>query len=374
MNTAPPTTDPMLWIPGPTKVRPEILSELTRPMIGHRSRAMVELIESLDPGLSLAFGLAPDSGSRVAVGTHSATAMMEGSLYGVGPRVLAIVNGAFSKRWAGIARTLGKDVTVLELPWGEAADETSLTSALGASEPFDAVTLVVNETSTGVWTPLAPIARAMATSPDTMLLCDVVSAIAGGPIDFDAHRIDFALAGVNKALALPPGITVLAASERYLAAARERERRTHYLDPVLLFDGHAARKTPTTPNIGLFRALSRQLADIAAGANLPAGSAPVSPEDGWAKRFETHARMRERTLRWAAERGLAPFPAPALSSPTVSCLAADPQTIDDLLARWKAAGHEVGGGYGPLKGKTFRIGHMGDHTEAELDALFAALD
>ena len=103
----------MLWIPGPTAVRPEILAELARPMIGHRSREMTELIERTDPGLRLAFGADPDSGAEVAVGTHSATAMMEGSLHGVGPRVLCIVNGAFSRRWAAIAKALARDVSVL---------------------------------------------------------------------------------------------------------------------------------------------------------------------------------------------------------------------------------------------------------------------
>src|SRR5262249_30518810 len=189
-----------LWIPGPTHVRPEVLAEQTKPMIGHRSKAMTELIERLDPHLRLAFGLAEGSSATVAVGSHSATGMMEGSLLGVGPRQLAVVNGAFSKRWAKIGRILGKDVTTLELPLGRAVSEEELSRALAEKGPFDEVTLVVCETSTGALTPLGPVARALATSPRTMLLVDVVSAIAGSPIDVDANRIDFALAGVNKAI------------------------------------------------------------------------------------------------------------------------------------------------------------------------------
>lgn len=359
----------MLWIPGPTEVRPAIFKELTTPMFGHRAKAMGETIERIDPGLRLAFGLGTDSSSQVGVCTSSATAMMEGSLQGVGQRILCVVNGAFSKRWAEIAETLGKDVTRLEIPWGQAADEERLGTAIGGGAKYDAVTLVVNETSTGVLTPLAPIARAMQESPDTMLLVDVVSAIAGCPIDFDINRIDFALAGINKALALPPGLCVMCASERYLKGARSRTMRTWYLDPVRTIEGHAQRKTPTTPAIGLYLALARQLEDITSGATLPEGERQLKGANAWQARFDKHQRMRAMTLSWGAKHGFAPFPESDLSSPTVSCLRAAGLDVPTFLAGLKQAGHEIGGGYGPLKGETFRIGHMGDHTEENLASL-----
>jgi len=362
-----------IWIPGPTFVRPELLAEQTQPMIGHRSKAMVELIERIDPPLRLAFGLEAESTSTVAVGNHSATAMMEGSLLGVGKRVLAVVNGSFSKRWADIARLLGKEVTVLELPWGGAVDRAMLESAL-AQGPYDAVTLVVCETSTGVLTPLASVAAALERSPETLLLVDVVSAIAGTPIDFDRHRIDFALAGVNKALALPPGITVMCASRRYLEGARARPRASWYLDPVRTIDGHVERKTPATPVVTLYRALARQLEDISAGVTLPPADRARSGAAAWTARFEKHARMRQRTLDWAAAHGLGPFPAFELSSPTVSCIQAGGLDVAALIDALKKRGHEIGNGYDKLKGKTFRIGHMGDHTEDGLAELLAAMD
>ena len=363
----------MLWIPGPTEVRAEIFDELRRPMIGHRSQAMRDLIASIDPGLRLAFGLAEDSRSTVAVGTHSATAMMEGSLLGVGDRVLAVVNGAFSRRWAEIARTLGKEVTVLDVDWGQAVEAEDLGDAL-AGGGFDAVTLVANETSTGVTTPLATVAGAMQRSPETRLLVDVVSAIAGMPLDFDAHRVDFALAGVNKALALPPGICVMCASERYLEGARGRTRRAWYVDPVRTIDGHVARKTPTTPCIPLYRALARQLADIGGGATLPPSERDKRGAAAWSARFAKHERMRSRTLEWADGHGIRPLPPRDLSSATVSCLRADGLDVSALIGGLKERGHEIGNGYGPLKGETFRIGHMGDHREEDLEALLEAAD
>jgi aspartate aminotransferase-like enzyme len=363
-----------IWIPGPTHVRPEVLAEQTHPLIGHRSKAMTELVERIDPPLRLAFGLGPGSSASVAVGNHSATAMMEGSLLGVGARVLAVVNGSFSKRWADIAKILGKDVTVLELPWGQAVTREELERALASSGPFDAVTLVVCETSTGVLTPLAPVAKAMRRAPETLLLVDVVSAIAGTAIDFDAHRIDFALAGVNKALALPPGITVMCASKRYLDGARTRMRASWYLDPVRTIDGHAERKTPATPVVTLYRALARQLEDITTGATLPARDTGKTGAAAWSARFAKHERMRARMLQWALGHGLEPFPPEALSSPTVSCIRADGLDVAKLIDALKKRGHEIGNGYDKLKGLTFRIGHMGDHTEDGLDELLAAMD
>ncbi len=363
-----------LWIPGPTHVRPEILAEQSQPLIGHRSKAMSELIERIDPPLRLAFGLASGSSASVAVANHSATGMMEGSLHGVGARVLCIVNGSFSKRWADIAKVLGKDVTVLEFAWGQAVTEAQLAEALKTKGPFDAVTLVVCETSTGVLTPLAPVAKALKSAPQTLLLVDVVSAIAGTPIDFDAHGIDLALAGVNKALALPPGITVLCASKRYLDGARAKKRPSWYLDPVRTIDGHVERKTPATPVVTLYRALARQLEDITKGATLPARDKAKTGAAAWTARFEKHARLRARTLQWAQGHGLAPFPPEPLSAPTVSCIQAGGLDVAKLIEALKQRGHEIGNGYDKLKGLTFRIGHMGDHTEEGLEELLHAMD
>ena len=364
----------MLWIPGPTHVRPDILCDLAAQMIGHRSRAMIELIERIDPGLRLAFGLAPDSRATVAVGTHSATAMFEGALLGVGRRVLAIVNGAFSKRWAEIAELLGKDVRVLEVPLGRAVEADELARVLASEGPFDALTLVMNETSTGVRTPLERVSAPLRAHPETRLLIDVVSAVAGMPIDFDRHRVDFALAGVNKALALPPGITVMCASERYMTGAKALPRTSWYLDPVRTIEGHVARKTPATPAISLYYALARQLDDITKGATLPPGERGKHGAEAWQARFAKHTRMQARTLAWAAGHGLAPFPPRELSSETVSCIAAGGLDVGLFVSGLKERGEEIGNGYGTLKGQTFRIGHMGDHTEEGLERLLAAAD
>ena len=188
-----------LWIPGPTEIRPELLAEMTAPSIGHRSQACKDLIARTDPGLRLAFGLEAGSDSHVAVHSTSASGMMETALQGVGPRVLCLVNGAFSKRFATIAEVLGKQVTRLTVEMGEVVALEDLTRALEQDGPFDAVTMVASETSTGTATSIPAVGEALRPYPDTRLLVDVVSWIAGAPIDLDANRVDFAFAGVQKA-------------------------------------------------------------------------------------------------------------------------------------------------------------------------------
>ena len=157
-----------LWVPGPTEVRPALLEECARPMIGHRSEAMARLHERIDPHLRLAFGLAESSAAKVAVHTCSATGLMEACLHGVGKRVLCVVNGSFSKRWADIAEIVGREVVVLQKAFGEAASPQEIDRALTEQGPFDAMTLIANETSTGVRTPLDGVAEVMRKHADTL--------------------------------------------------------------------------------------------------------------------------------------------------------------------------------------------------------------
>lgn len=364
----------MLWIPGPTEVRPELLAECARPMIGHRSKACVDLIARLDPGLRLAFGLEDNSEASVAVHTTSATGLMEAGLRGVGPKVLAVVGGAFAKRWAQIAESLGKEVVVLEVEWGRVVTSDALLQALEEHGPFDAVTLVSNETSTGARTPLDRIADVMANFPSTNLLVDLVSYIAGAPVDFDKNRLDFGLAGIQKALALPPGVSVCCASKRFMESARAQENRGFYLDPISFIEGHAARKTPSTPAIGLYYALAKQLEDITGGVTLAPADQGATGAAAWQARFAKHTRMQSRTIAWASGHGLELLPPLDEASPTVSCIRAGSLDVAKFASLLAERGFEISNGYGSLKGKTFRIGHMGDHTEEALEDLLTAAD
>jgi aspartate aminotransferase-like enzyme len=163
-------------------------------------------------------------------------------------------------------------------------------------------------------------------------------------------------------------------SDAYLDRAREQEHRGFYLDPIRIVEGHATRKTPTTPCITLYRALAQQLEDITAGVQLPADFAAEPGPAAWEARFEVHRAMQRRTLEWAAGHGLEPFPVPAGRSATVSCIRSGEIDVPALIAGLLERGHEIGNGYGDLKNETFRIGHMGDHTPDQLEELLAAAD
>ncbi|QDU85192.1 Soluble hydrogenase 42 kDa subunit [Planctomycetes bacterium Pla163] len=361
----------ILWIPGPVQVRDEILDAQALPMIGHRAPEMAELIERIDPHLPHLFGFDPANGARAGVASGSASSLMEAALHGCGQRVLSVVGGAFAKRWYEIARTLGKHTHALEVVWGHAPDTETVLATIDREGPFDAVTVVANETSTGVVTPLGPLAAALReNSPETHLLADCVTLAAGQPVDLDALGIDFALTGSQKALALPPGLALCAASARYQERARGLERRSWYLDPLRVLDGQEQRKTPTTPAISLYQALALQLEQISVGL-LEGGAS--TPAEGWSKRFARHLRLRDRTIAWAAEHDLCPFPARAeWNSATVSCIAASNLDVAAFAKHLDESGFKISNGYGDLKGKTFRIGHMGDHTDAGLEDLLAA--
>ncbi|MFT4540528.1 MAG: aspartate aminotransferase-like enzyme [Planctomycetota bacterium] len=363
----------MLWIPGPTEVRPELLAECARPMIGHRSGAMVATIERLDPGLRMAFGLLADSTSHVAVHSASATAMMEASLIGAGQRILCLVNGAFSSRWSKIAETLGKEVVRIEVEWGQVADADEIARVAREQGPFDALTVVSSETSTGTATSLSMVADALKDSPDTMILADLVSWIAGAPVEFDKNRLGFAFAGVQKAFALPPGVAVVCASDAFMQRARQQTNRGFYLDPVTFIEGHAARKTPATPCISLYYALARQLEDIS-GTSDGATPTEVQQRANWQARFDKHLAMQTRTFEWMESRGLELFPSRENGSPTVSCIRAGSTDVPALISGLTERGLTLGNGYGKLKNETFRIGHMGDHTLDGLNELLSAAD
>jgi aspartate aminotransferase-like enzyme len=338
------TTDCRYFIPGPTWVRPEILNEMTRPMIGHRSAEFKELFRGINANLKSLFVTKGDT----FVVTSSGTGVMQAALENcVARRVLVTVCGAFSERWFNIAQSLGYEVDKLEVEWGQAIDPAALADHLVSRRAhYDAVTITHNETSTGVTNDVAALAAIVRDeAPDALVLVDAVSSLAGMPVQFDDWALDVCLASVQKGIALPPGITVAAVSKAALDRAAKRRYRGTYFD-FADYKKHAdSDGVPSTPSIPHFYALAKQLDYILNVETLP-------------KRFERHRRMREVTIertakfaKLAADREYA--------SATVSALEPlmAPETIRN---RMKERGFVLGGGYGQWKEKTFRIGHMGD--------------
>lgn len=346
------------FVPGPTWVRPEILQEMARPMIGHRSSEFRELFQRVNAHLKPLFA----TRQTTFVVTATGTAVMQAALEScVARRVLVTTCGAFSEKWYTIAESLGYEADRLSAEWGEATDPDQLGDHLASRRAhYDAVTITQNETSTGITNDVATLARVVRDeSPNTLVLVDSVSALAGMPMDFDAWDIDICVASVQKCLALPPGIAVAAMSGRALEMAKKHPYRGTYLDLVQYALKAAEDGVPSTPSIAHFYALARQLDDILLRETLPA-------------RFERHARMRditlERTASFAQVAGDRQH-----ASPTVSAL--KPQkSADAIRTEMKRRGFTLGGGYGEWKESTFRIGHMGDITVDALNTMLDALE
>lgn len=358
------------FLPGPTEVRPEVLSAMLRPMIPHRGAEFEALYARCDAGLRRVFRTA----RPVFVSSSSATGLMEGAVRcAPSGRVLAVVNGAFSERFAEIARACGREVDVLAVPFGCAADPDDVARRLATGPRYAAVTVAHSETSSGALTDVVAVGAA-ARAHGARCLVDSVTALAAAPLDFDASGLDFVLTGSQKALALPPGLAFAAATEAYLADARRAPDRGRYFD-VVEFESFAhKRQTPNTPALPLLYALEAQLARTVGTDGDPA-AAPEPIAARWAR----HAAMADQTHAWIAARagwfGVGVLAPPGERSPTVTAVTL-PAGVEParVVTAVRERGYVVGGGYGAGKATTFRIGHMGDHTPEGLAGCLAACD
>jgi aspartate aminotransferase-like enzyme len=346
------------FVPGPTWVRPEIRQEMARPMIGHRSAEFKELFASINADLKTLFGTKQDTFVITASGTGVMQAALENC---VARRVLVTTCGAFSERWYNIAESLGYEVDRLDAGWGKTIDPEELGDHLARHRAhYDAVTITHNETSTGVTNDVAALAAVVREeTPDTLVLVDAVSSLGGIPVTFDEWGVDVCLASVQKCIALPPGITVVATSSQAITRAKKHPYRGTYFDFVNYKEKADEDTVPSTPSVGHFFALQMQLHHML-------------HEEGLEARYERHRRMRdlviERTGRYAKL-----VSDPQHLSASVTALA--PILSSDVIrAEMKKRGYTLGGGYGIWKDTTFRIGHMGDISIQDLTTMLDELD
>lgn len=344
------------FLPGPTWVREDVLQAMTGPMMGHRSAGFKELYASLVPRLQKVFRTQGD----VLVATGSATLVMESAVVStVSDEVLNLTCGAFSERWHTICRDLGKSADRVEVPWGRAVDPELVRGALRRKK-YEAVTMAHSETSTGVLNPIREIAAVVREESDALILVDTVSSLAGAPVEVDDWGLDVVLASTQKAMAVPPGLTLFSLSERAAERSAGVANRGFYTDFLRYRDNHLKSSTVTTPAVSVFYALDRQL--------------DVILEEGLEARWERHAALQAMTAKWGRTKGIEYASEEGYRSPTISCLRS-PATLEapELVAALAERGFVVGGGYGRWKPQTFRIGHMGEVRGRDLERLFATL-
>jgi predicted phosphoserine aminotransferase len=348
-----------LFIPGPTHVREEILTAQTAPMIGHRSTDYSDLQGEVTPKLQqLLYTEQP-----VFLYASSGTGMMEGSIRQAvrpGKRALVTVCGAFSERWFKVAQANGVPSDRIDVEWGSGFTPEIVDEALSQGD-YDALTLTFNETSTGVMNPLGEIGPLVREKyPETVILVDAVSGMAGAKIEVDAWGLDVVLASSQKAFALPPGLTVAAVSERAIARAEEVPDRGYYFDYLNMLKKYKLNQTPATPAISLIRALNAQMDAIFA--------------EGLEERWQRHRDMANSVRDWAREH-FALFPEERFLSNTVTTVENNRGiSVADLNKALAERGAIISNGYGKLKEKTFRIAHMGDLTVEDVKWLLGQIN
>jgi aspartate aminotransferase-like enzyme len=346
-----------LFIPGPTHVRESILEAQTAPMVGHRSTDYSDLQAAVTPKLQkLLYTEQP-----VFIFASSGTGVMEGAIrQAVLKRALVTVCGAFSERWYEVSVANGVPTDRIEVPMGEGFTPEMIDAALSKGD-YDALTITLNETSTGVMNPLQDIAALVrAKYPDTLILVDAVSAMAGVKIPFDAWDLDVVISSSQKCFALPPGLTITGVSDRAIKRAAQVPNRGYYFDFVDMLKYFKRNQTPATPAISLINALNQQMDDILA--------------EGLDARWARHIEMAHLVQAWARAKWEL-FSNEAFLSNTVTAVKntrnADISALNKELGK---RGAMISNGYGGLKDKTFRIAHMGDLTPADITWLLGQID
>ena len=333
-----------LFIPGPTHVRDEILEVMATPIISHRSQDYADLQRQVIHKLQKVLY----TENLCFLSTSSSTGLMEAAIRNCSQKkVLSTICGAFSERWHEITLANGKAADPLKVEMGEAITPEMIDEKLKTGH-YDALTLVHNETSTGITNPLYDIAEVMKNYPDVCLLVDAVSSMAGIKIEVDKLGIDVCLAGVQKCFALPPGLAVASVSQKAMERSAKVKDKGYYFDFHAFLKYYERGQTPTTPAIPQIMALNKQLDDIFV--------------EGLENRFWRHAEMAKFVQEWARNYFALYSDGRYLSNTVTNIKNTRGISVAGLNEELGKRGAMISNGYGPLKEKCFRIGHMGDLT------------
>lgn len=347
-----------LFIPGPVEVSAKTFAAFSKPMMGHRSGDFKKLYGRIQPQLQELFM----TKQPVFLSTSSAWGVMEGAirnLVGSG-KVLNCMCGAFSDKWLDVSKRCGKEAVGLQVEWGQPIRGEQIREHLKQGG-FEAVTVIHNETSTGVMSPIAEIAEAVREFPEVQLIVDSVSSFSVVPLPMDELGIDVLLTGSQKALAMPPGLALFSVSQKGLERAAKTAGRGYYFDFVEFQKNQAEDMTPSTPSISHIYALESKLEDIF--------------NEGITNRHARHAATNALVHDWVRSNGFEFFAPEGYRSKSLTCVANNRGVdVASMLVKLKEQGFIIDGGYGKLKGKTFRISNMGDETVESVSEVLSAID
>ena len=352
--------DKTLYIPGPTRVREDVIEEMAQPMFGHRMDRMTDLYTTIVEDTKTFL----DTDNEVVVLTASGTEFWESSTLNlVDENILVPTCGSFSERHANVAERLGKDVDRLEYDWGEAIKPEDIRDHLESTDKhYDVVAAVMNESSTGVRNPIEEIGDVVAEYPDTYFVVDAVSALGGDHVDIDEHDIDVIFASTQKAFAMPPGLAVCTVSDDAYERELGTESASWYGGFQRCLDYYDRKgQTHSTPAIPVMLAYRKQMKHML--------------DEGHRERDRRHREMAEYTREWAREH-FALYPEAGYESQTVTCI--ENTRRIDVAETVEAVSEEYdmvfSSGYGDIGEESFRIGHMGEHTVESIRALTDAIE
>lgn len=356
----------LLMGPGPSMVHTRVLHALSQPLVGHLDPLFLKLMNSIQASLRMLFQT--ENEFTIALpGTGSAgMEAVIANLIEPGDRTIVGVNGVFGSRLATMIERSGGIPLRIEAPWGQIISLDAVHDALSRGGPVKAVVLVHAETSTGARQPLEEVG-ALCRAHGALLIIDAVTSLGGIPVEVDAWGVDACYSGTQKCVSCPPGLSPLTMSPRAMEVVRERRTPCHswYLDLSLIAEywNDRSRAYHHTAPISMLYGLHEALRLV--------------HEEGLSPRFLRHQLNSDALLAGLAPLGLRPLPPPAHRLPMLNCVTL-PEGIDDMLVRSQLLqdhGIEIGGGLGPLRGRVWRIGLMGESCQqAHVLTLLNALE
>ena len=352
----------LLMIPGPTMVAPRVLKAMSENIINHRSAAFGEILKETNEMMSEVF----QTENQAYTLTGSGTAAMEaavGNITEKGDKVLNIVGGKFGERFMQIAETHRGNPVELKVEWGNAVNPDDVKNILEENEDIKAVTIVHNETSTGVANPIAEVGK-IVKDYDALYVVDTVSSLGGDDVFVDGYGIDICVTGSQKCLAAPPGMAAITLSDDAWDVVDKTETSTYYLNMKKYRKSGEKEppETPYTPSVSLTYAMREAL--------------HIIMEEGLEERILRHKLAAKATRAGVKALGLDLFAQPDAASNTVTAIKMPEGITDkDLRGTMRNKYHiELAGGQDHLKGNVFRIGHMGNITQREIITTISALE
>jgi len=347
-----------LFIPGPIDVKHDVLEQMTKPMIGHRSKDASSLQRSISEKLSEVF----HTKEQILLSTSSGSGLMEGAIRSCTRKRAAVFSvGSFGERWYKMAIYNNVEADKFSVEAGKATTAEMVEEAL-ATGKYDLITITHNETSTGVENPIYEISKIIKKYEDVVWCLDAVSSMGGTKIEVDKLGIDICITSTQKALGLPPGMAIASMSKKAVEAAKQVKFRGLYLDLLELYNYIQQKdyQYPSTPALPIMYAMDYQLDKIL--------------EEGLENRYNRHLSMATYVREWA-KKNFEIFPEEKYASNTLTTIKnIKGINVGDLNKELGKRGYAISNGYGDLKEKTFRIAHMGDYILDDVKELLENID